>query len=446
MQSTIEIFHHGRWTPAADFNPIGKGPYTGTFEYRMEYIFGDDPLPISFALPLTAERYGLDANGEAPPCPAFLLDLVPQGPGRKYLARELKIQDGDHQDLLLAQYGAFNPVGNLRLDTAVRFYREQTAAEPPLGDGYALDEILSRREDFLDHIMMHAMLAAGTTGVQGAAPKFLLTENRDGRWFADAALPDEQAARHWLVKLPRGRHETDYTVLRNEAAYLRVAERCGIRTGGNPLFQQDMLFVPRFDRTVDSAGRLHRLHQESLASLAGLRGFGIPASLFDLVNGFRPHVTDPVGEVVEFIRRDILNMAMRNTDNHAPRNTAVQRLPDGTVRLTPLFDFAPMYLDQEFIVRGCKWKVGAAERKDWQEIIAEVNFQDDDRSLIAQGVQGFLPAIQGLEEDMLECGVDERVIEDCRPHIEAQAARLERLDATMNDERMKRRGPAPKAR
>ncbi|WP_375338497.1 hypothetical protein [Variovorax paradoxus] len=37
---------------------------------------------------------------------------------------------------------------------------------------------------------------------------------------------------------------------------------------------------------------------------------------------------------------------MRNTDNHA-RNTAVQRLPDGALQLTPIFDFAPMFLDPE---------------------------------------------------------------------------------------------------
>ena len=51
----------------------------------------------------------------------------------------------------------------------------------------------------------------------------------------------------------------------------------------------------------------------------------------------------------------MLNLALRNTDNHA-RNTAVQRLVDGSIQLTPLYDFAPMYLDPELIVRGCVWR------------------------------------------------------------------------------------------
>ena len=430
MRSTIETYQNGRWIAAAEFDPVGKGPYTATFEYRMDYVFGENPLPISFALPVAADRIGLDEAGEAPPCPAFLLDLVPQGRGRKYLAQELKLDDSERRDLLLAQYGAFNPIGNLRLDTAVHFYRERAAQQASEKEqGFTLEEILARKEEFLEHIWIHAMLTAGTTGVQGAAPKFLMTQNTEGLWFADAALPDDKAAKHWLVKLPRGVHETDYTVLRNEAAYLRVAERCGIRTGGEPQFHKDMLFVQRFDRIVDQAGPrlLHRLHQESLASLAGVHGFGLPTSLFDLAAAFRRHVTDPVGETAEFIKRDILNMAMRNTDNHA-RNTAVQRLPNGTVQLTPVFDFAPMYMDREFITRSCKWRIdNGPELADWEEIIQKFSFHDTEKEAIAKRIKVFQPVIERMAETMQDCGVEPLIVDNCKANIENQAVRLERL-------------------
>lgn len=443
MRSTIEIFRDGRWVPAAEFDPVGKGPYTATFEYRMDYVFGDDPQPVSLALPVVVDRHGFDEDGNAPPCPTFLLDLVPQGRGRKFLAQELKIDDGEHQDLLMAQYGAFNPIGNLRLDTAVRFYAGRATERREAADGFRLEAILGRQEEFLEHIWIHAMLSAGTTGVQGAAPKFLLTQNADGLWFADAALPDEQAARHWLVKLPRGTHETDYAVLRNEASYLRVADRCGLRTQGAPQMHGDMLFVQRFDRVVDSTG-LHRLHQESVASLAGLRGFGLSPSLFDLVEGFRPHVANPVAETVEFIKRDILNVAMRNTDNHA-RNTAVQRLSNGTVQLTPLFDFAPMYLDREFIVRGCKWRMGQGpELQDWEEIIGHLGFHDDEKQAIARAIKAWQPVVEHLADIMQDCAVERRIIDDCKPNIEAQVARLERLSApAVNDPEGIFHGPTP---
>lgn len=426
MRSIIEIYLNGCWLEAAEFDTTRGQHYAATFEYKMEYVFGEHPVPVSYALPVSAERHGLDENGAPPPCPAFLLDLVPQGRGRQYLAHELKIDEGAHNDMLLAQYGAFNPVGNLRLNTALAFYQQHAHGNQASQDGFSLADITQRREQFLEHIWLHSMLTAGTTGVQGAAPKFLLTQDAQQRWFADAALSDELAHRHWLIKLPRGNHETDYTILRNEAAYLRVAARCGIRVHGEPALHNDMLFVARFDRQVSSTG-LQRLHQESLASLAGVRGFGIPVSLFNLVAAFRPHVTDSVTEIIEFIKRDILNMAMRNTDNHA-RNTAIQRLPNGRVQLTPLFDFAPMYMDREFIVRGCKWRVNnGVELEAWQDIIANIGVSPDEMHVIAGALKMFQVKIGNLPGIMRDCGVDSHIIEDCKISIATQLNRLEQL-------------------
>ena len=424
MRSLIQIHIDGAWQAAAEFEP--QGGYRASFEYLPEYVFGDNPLPIAFALPVSMDRLGIDAETGAPPCPAFLLDLVPQGRGREYLVSELKNRGGDDSDLVLAQYGAYNPIGNLRLDTAVRFFDERRRRNlEGHGEGFTLDDILTRQEAFLDHIWLHALLSAGTTGVQGAAPKFLLTQNRDGLWFADAALPDEEARRHWLVKLPRGRHETDYTILRNEAAYLRVAHRCGLRVAGEPMHEADMLFVPRFDRTVTANG-LYRLAQETLASLAGVRGFGVPTPLFELVAGFLPYVTDPTAEVIEFLKRDVLNMAMRNTDNHA-RNTSVQRLLDGTVRLTPLYDFAPMFMDREMIVRGCKWRTTEREIVEWDEIVDRIALASSEKPLVLAALRDFGTVVGALPETMRDCGVEDVVIEQCRRQIDTQSERLQRI-------------------
>lgn len=422
MRSIIEVFRDGKWLPAAEFEPLGR--YKATFEYDVDYVFSDGPLPVSLMLPVSMDRLGIDTDSGAPDCPPFLLDLVPQGRGRKLLAAELNISDSEENDLVLAQYGAFNPVGNLRLDTAVTFYENWQRKNPEIeAIGFELANIMARKEDFLDHIWMHAMYAAGTTGVQGAAPKFLLTQNHDGLWFADAALRDADAAKHWLIKQPRGTDETDYALLRNEAAYLRVAARCGLRTAGDPMHERDMLFVPRFDRMVLPNG-LHRLPQETLASLAGVRGFGIPVSMFSLVEAFRAHVSDPVGEIIEFMRRDVLNMAMRNTDNHA-RNTSVQRLPDGTVRLTPVYDFAPMYLDREVIVRSCRWKT--TEKHDvsnLDEIIGALNISESEKHDVAAGLRDFARLVADLPEIMSDCGVDKEIIEHCKPSIDVQFERL----------------------
>ncbi|MBP8162193.1 MAG: HipA domain-containing protein [Propionivibrio sp.] len=426
MRSIIEVFQDEQWIPAAEVMP--RGSLKATFEYLIDYVFGAHPLPISFKLPVSAGYHGIDAETGAPDCPAVLLDLVPQGPGRKRLLHELGRDEGEDVDLVLAQYGAYNPIGNLRLDTAVRYFEERSQQHQEMAaEGFALDDILRRRESFLDHLWLHAMLSAGTTGVQGAAPKFLLTQDRDGLWFADAALPDSAADKHWLVKLPRGRHETDYAVLRNEAAYLRVAQRCGLRVAGESIFQGDMLFVPRFDRCVVS-GKVQRLAQETLASLSGTLGFGVSVSMFALVDSFCPHVSDPVAEIVEFMRRDILNLALRNTDNHA-RNSSVQRLPDGRVQLTPLYDFAPMYLDRELIVRSCRWRAGdQRDVTNLNDIVERLSIRDAEKQAVSDGLRSFAAAVGSLPQIMRDCGVDEEIIEHCKPYIEAQSARLAGVD------------------
>jgi serine/threonine-protein kinase HipA len=47
-------------------------------------------------------------------------------------------------------------------------------------------------------------------------------------------------------------------------------------------------------------------------------------------------------------------IALRNTDNHG-RNSAFLKYADGTVKLSPLYDFAPMFLDPEGIPRSSRW-------------------------------------------------------------------------------------------
>lgn|SRR5690606_12128332 len=426
MESTcIEIFRDGRWTPAASMEPLGDDQVR--IDYLPEYIFSDDPWPISLTLPV---GFAPLREGQRR-APAFLYDLVPQGKGRALLIQLLELRDHDALVLPLVLAGAFNPVGALRVQSAVGFYQDFARRNPPPAGserGFTRVELAARRDNVLEHLSTHAMLASGTTGVQGVSPKFLLAEDGDGRLHADLALDDAQASAHWLVKGPRNSSEADRTVLRNEAAYLRVASACGLRVHrpGLVTHEHGLLFLPRFDRHVD-AGGVQRLHQESLASLAGLQGFGVPCRQNALLDALRRHATDPLLETIEFLRRDVLNLAMRNTDNHA-RNHAVQRLPDGTIQLTPLFDFAPMYLDPEFIPRSVHW----ADSRDvrlhaWGEVLPALGLGDLELESVRYELKAFAPVVAALPDTMREQGVEPAIIEACRHSIDAQAAQLGNL-------------------
>lgn len=429
-ESIIEVFHAGQWHPAAKLRALSDNRCQ--FSYLDEYVFGDQGIPVSLGLPVglwpepkIEGLTGLEADHRPPP---FLYDLIPQGRGRKFLLSTLKLNDSDAMIMPLVMAGAFNPIGCIRLRSAVDFYRAQAAKEPSshITDGFSLDDITAHSDKFLEHISLHCMLAAGTTGVQGVAPKFLLSTDVEGKWFADLALPDERSREHWLVKLARGKSEDDRMVLRNEAAYLRVAAACGLRVSHEPRLIGEMLFVRRFDREVTPGG-LQRLHQESLASLVGQRGFGVPHSQQALLGALRDVVDNPLDETIEFIKRDILNLALRNTDNHS-RNTAVQRTPGGCVQLTPLFDFAPMFKDPEVVARSCHWRDAQGTRQtDWLQIIEGLPIPEQERIKIAHALSEFLPMVSQLEGIARQCGVEPAILNQCLGAIAEQSAQLARL-------------------
>lgn len=422
MDCHIEIFHEGRWLEAAQasFSDIVRNGFRANdcvFEYDLDYAFGEAPPPVSLALPVDVDRHVLQA------WPAFLYDLVPQGNGRRFLLDRLQIPDAQASDLPLLCAGAFNPIGRLRVREAVQYFEQHVERHGLAAEGFAFDELLARAPEFHETMMVHGMLAAGGTGIQGVAPKYLLTEAHDGKWYPDAALPDDQARRHYIVKRPRGPTEADRKVLHNEARYMEVAQRFGIRSFALPTLHGDMLFIPRFDRRAQD-GRVLRFHQESAASIANLGGFGIQANQFKLLEAIRRVVDVPIEETVEFIRRDVLNLAMRNTDNHA-RNTAVHTV-DSITSITPLFDFAPMYLDPEGITRASRWyhPETGKELQSWEAILPYLALSSSEHAQLVEALVRFGEQLAGLQDCMREVGVDADIVEFVGPSIEKQRTQL----------------------
>jgi serine/threonine-protein kinase HipA len=124
------------------------------------------------------------------------------------------------------------------------------------------------------------------------------------------------------------------------------------------------------------------------------------------------YATDPQTELIEYLRRDILTAALRNTDNHG-RNTAFLKQVDGNVALSPLYDFAPMFLDPEGIPRSSRWP-GELEstigRPEWGKIaesLATIVDGQEMRTLLRRDAE----LVDSLPDTMKLCGVEDSVIE-----------------------------------
>lgn len=425
MDCHIEVFNSGKWIEAAEvrFSDIVRRGFRAdgcVFEYDFDYAFGTGLLPVSLKFPVDAALHQLTS------WPSFLYDLVPQGNGRKFLLERLKIADGQSSDVPLLCAGAFNPVGNIRVREAVDYFDKHVKSYSVISTGFSFEELVDRVPHFHETMMIYGMLAAAGTGVQGVAPKYLLTEALNGQWYADAALQDDKARKHFIVKRPRGDKESDRKILRNEACYMEVARKIGLRVYEVPRIHGDMLFIPRFDREVRD-NEVLRFHQESVASLAGLAGFGVQANQFELLAAIRSVVDDPLQETVEFVKRDVLNLAMKNTDNHA-RNTAVQ-IVHGVTQLTPLFDFAPMYLDSEGITRASRWfhPETKIELKSWMEILPFLELSSYEVTEFVRTMVAFGEELKSLSMFMSDAGVDADIIDFLRPSIDVQVAQLLKL-------------------
>jgi serine/threonine-protein kinase HipA len=421
MEAHIEIYIDGRWETAATFEPFEHELERGTeggcaLEYIQEYAFAhlnDDTYALAPQFPANFDYYKL------PHWPPFLLDLLPGGHARRRWLNQLDLPDNSSSELALLLNGGANPPGNLRIREAAR--------APVRGRrGFTLDEVAARQEGFIEYAEEMGALVSGASSVQGEAPKFLLVQDEYGDYHPDGALSDGEVARFCLVKYPRGRHPTDELILKTEALYYEVAQWFGLRVGEPLTYIEEgrgALFIPRFDRLVTEVGVV-RHSMMSLAALTGAYRFGQKRAHEDYCRAIAAHSVRPAEDMGEYLRRDILNLALGNTDNHG-RNTVLLKTPEGETTLAPLFDFAPMFMDREGVPRVTRWegeKPGGPV--DWQMVAGMLEE-------LAPG--DYMGALRDAGEKLVELpgflrnlSVPGEVAGRCLPKIEAVAREVKR--------------------
>jgi serine/threonine-protein kinase HipA len=414
LKCHIEIFIGDQWELAATFQPGESGISRGTegncwFEYDSDYALAhlDDP---AFALapdyPVNFELHILDH------WPSFLLDLLPGGHARRRWLNILDLDDKPASDIQLLLNGGGNPPGNLRI-------REAAKDPIPGKRGFTMEEVGESEASFIEYAEAAGALVSGASSVQGEAPKFLITKDRNGLFHPDGALPDREVTEYWLVKYPRGRTERDADILETEAAYYEIAAHFGLFVG-RPLkylsVGRGALFIPRFDRRVSSDHKTERLGMWTLSAAVGSYRFGERRYHEEFCEIIAKHSSSVNSDLIEYFKRDILNLALGNTDNHG-RNIAFLREPDGRIALAPVFDFAPMFFDPEGIARATRWSFETAGQSP--------NLEQALKSL--EGIAGtslpidigdILIKVKKLPELLIKGASSKEVLERCIAKIE----------------------------
>ncbi|WP_147072147.1 type II toxin-antitoxin system HipA family toxin [Sulfuriferula plumbiphila] len=425
-ECTIQLYAASRWHDVANTALLGPAQlgwrtptYTGyDAEWALEHAGARDAWALGSRFPVSLAPQKFNH------WPVFLIDMLPQGYGRGELLRQLKLPEtlesaGDWP-LLLA--GAGNPIGHLRIKEAAQWLQDRSG---PVR-GFTDTVVAERSEDFMHYLSLHGLFVAGSSGVQGEWPKLLMTRAKDGLLYLDHTLPDSEGVEHFIVKFGRGANEQLATILRQEAPYMTIAAHLGVRVHAPLTLRERALFIPRFDRArVD--GQLVRLGQESLAALTGRAGFGVVPSHDEACVKLAEVCSDPQAEILEYLRRDIANIAFGNTDNHA-RNTAIQRDFDGRIRLTPVFDFAPMYLHPDGLARRIRWEDKENVTQDWNAVLGWVAETCElKRGKLVAGLQAMVNPLLDVAENGKAFGLEPAVHQYLEPGIRAQARALEAL-------------------
>lgn len=415
---TVETHVDGAWWEAASvgFTAPARGVAGATrFTYDDLYFFDQasiggldrdviDRRAVSVRCPVDLRSLSWQT------WPAWLLDVMPQGVARTRIADTLGLRPDDPaSELPILKRAGGSPIGNFRIREAWEEEQRRIAgvACPPLTD----KDIADRSDRFLDVVDRFAHLASGSSGVQGEWPKALMTRSaRDGCWYPDPFVPTGEGAEHAIVKLLRSSGHEDGLIIASEAPYLEVARAFGLNVAAPLRYGNGVLFIPRFDRTVQN-GRVLLHGQESLVSALGVAAFGHIGHHEDYLAVIRAVSDDPAADVLDYVLRDLLNMVMGNPDNHG-RNSALHKPAGGGVRLSPLYDFAPMRISAAGVGRSTRWRClqGRGIDPDWGLIAEAAAFDGLPAARIKNEMRARIPFLRGLPRIAADAGVAAEVI------------------------------------
>ena len=376
---TLQAYTSGKWLDAMTlvFVEPEKG-FEGPcrFGYKKDYVannfeYIESPFSkaVSARLPLDWDSTSLKK------APAFLLDIAPAGAAKRFLMARVGQEkpEGISADLFLLGRSTPAPIGHMRIKESVDAVVERVAM------GFPRNEVVDRDNTFLEYAYEQGAAIGGATGAGGESPKLLMSEGRDGLLYPDAVISDDQVVQHWFVKFARNKGtQTDQIILRSEFHYYKALHALGIETvaaDGLALEEANKpsLWMQRFDRNVTDQG-VERLAVESIYSLAGVT---VPGSYMDHLEVIQ-HLAqlwtlagqvDQIPDLVsDYLRRDLLNKILGNSDNHG-RNTSIIRGTD-SFRLAPIYDLAPMVMDDEGVTRTTKWPkhLEVAGEVKWREV------------------------------------------------------------------------------
>lgn len=430
---TVQAFIKGEWVdiatlsfPQSNQNNFAVTELNYLRDYAIDHLEKDDFHAVSLNHPVALF---FDEMGK-PGWLKFLDDIIPTGASRRFWVTHLDIEDlsVDKQNYILLKYGTVAPIGNLRI-------KDSLPARSEKADNlyFSMDDVKNRAGDFLDYAQERGSIAGGATGAGGEAPKLLLRCGFDHctgheKIWIDAYQDDSSNHDlHYLVKYPRGSKSiVDCNILRAEFYFYHELTAMGVETIPTEGMRLEegthypSLWLPRFDvQIVDK--KIERLGMESVYSILN-KGPGATLDHEETIRALikkisesntvkcQGYVFDVKAFVIEWVKRDLLNILFGNSDNHG-RNTSFLK-GNGVIKLAPVYDFAPMKADPEGIPRTTKWKAPLEIGGEYDFVkIAEALSDLVPKEELLQELKNVAQQCIDLKQRLAARGVPEQILE-----------------------------------
>lgn len=421
-QLTIQMLVESSWVDAATLRLLQ--PELGAaspsrlgyeLEYAINWMDRNDEYACSLTLPVH-----LMVEHSSPHWFRFLDDIVPSGASRRYWINQLGLQDASRgiQDTELLSKGTIAPVGNLRIKESLP---SKVGGSTLVSRRFAIKDVVNRDTDFLEYAQQMGAISGGATGAGGEAPKLLLRCSSGGEVWIDTYQDSFQSVdKHYLIKFPRNqRSSDDCDILRAEFHFYKELASMGMATIDvtdmklHEGTQYPSIWLPRFDIYWQDDG-WQKYGMESVFSVLNkppgsyLNHFDVLtelcALLLDSDSGF-----DTESFVCEWLKRDLLNIAFGNSDNHG-RNTSFLK-KNNSISLAPIYDFAPMKADPEGVIRTTTWGTPYEEGGElhWTRIVGKLEHLCPIKKSM-DALQSTALTLVGLQDRLVERGVPDRII------------------------------------
>ncbi len=384
-------------------------------DYALQHLEQRDEHACSVSLPVQVM-----IQHESKTWFGFLDDMVPSGAARRYWVHYLGLQalSEQQQNSILLEKGTIAPVGNLRIKEAL----QPLPVESTLGlRRFNVKDVVERNSDFLEYAQQMGAISGGATGAGGEAPKLLLRLTSEQQvWIDTYQNRFDQLDAHYLVKFPRNqRSQIDCDILTAEYYFYCILNDLGFNTiakDGLMLHQGSRypsLWMPRFDTSWDGFS-WQRFGLESVYSILGvaagstLNHFEVIDRLCHLMRIVNPSFNS-AAFVCEWVKRDLLNIIFGNSDNHGRNTSFIKK--SGVIELAPIYDFAPMKVDPEDIIRSTKWGSPYEEGGEyrWQAICEKLNpWCPADESFAA--LQGLAQQLHTLQQRLGDYPVPQSIL------------------------------------